>query len=279
MLKNSLILLDGSIRDNEALALLAPLMHHTAQTIPLLRFIPDSTEPASEELRFWEDDEQSFQIFERSCSNAHEVLKQATNIAAEKIVVIALEKQHLIDGAFATLVAQLLQHAQQPVILIGGKLQIADCRTILVVLDGTPESEEMLPLASELAYLNDARLVLMPPVRTRDETRYSNELVSRVANYLNWVAGSLRSTGLKATAIHLNGNAHLSIAARAERERADLILVAEHSATQDEVTTLLMASPTPVIVYGAKECCQYHRYLPPDVAEQMRARDLLPATS
>ena len=279
MLKNSIILLDSSTLVSEALPLLFPLMHHTPLTIHLLRFVPRSGEPAGEDLSFLQEQTPSLQIFERPCSTAREVLERAAKVEAESIVVVAHDRNNLSGGAFGTLVVQLMINAACPVILLGGRVSIDTCRTILIVLDGTPESERMLSLASELAYLNNARIVLIPPVTSnpmRDNSHYTNELLSQVANYLNWVAGSLRSSGLRADAIHTTGDSTASMLDHTERERVDLIMVAEHLASQDEGAGIIQSTEVPVIIYGAKKAGRYNRYRMPDVVQQLKARDMLP---
>ncbi|MFN8485041.1 MAG: universal stress protein [Anaerolineae bacterium] len=106
-------------------------------------------------------------------------------------------------------------------------------RTILVPLDGSPFSEQALPLATRLAQAVGARLVLMEATRCLGEPGpQTNSLQARMTEharqYLGLVADRLAATGLTVDLVVRNSAPEEAIPSAADDVNADLIAMATH---------------------------------------------------
>ena len=106
-------------------------------------------------------------------------------------------------------------------------------RTILVPLDGSPFSEQALPLATRLAQAVGARLILLEATRCMGEPGpQTNTLQARMTDharqYLGLIADRLAATGLAVDVAVRNAAPEEAIPTAADDLNADLIVMATH---------------------------------------------------
>jgi nucleotide-binding universal stress UspA family protein len=117
--------------------------------------------------------------------------------------------------------------------------------TILVPLDGSKRSEEILPYVEKLALGFDSKVVFLQVVQavfvygspqdyftTLTVEEANIETLKRESeNYLSSLQGEFREKGIQATFIVIEGPVVQMIINVAEREAADLIAMASHGRT------------------------------------------------
>jgi nucleotide-binding universal stress UspA family protein len=117
---------------------------------------------------------------------------------------------------------------------------------MLVCLDGSPLSEQIVPYALKQAQLSHCEVVLlhvisepfliMPgvpgapgyPVQTDSMVKQLGQDLENARKYLNHIALSFRKLGLKVTSITLEGSAGELIVKYASENKIDLIAIATH---------------------------------------------------
>jgi nucleotide-binding universal stress UspA family protein len=137
---------------------------------------------------------------------------------------------------------------------------------MLVCLDGSPLSEQIVPYALKQAQLSHCEVVLlhvisepfliMPgvpgapgyPVQTDSMVKQLGQDLENARKYLNHIALSFRKLGLKVTSITLEGPAGELIVKYANENKIDLIAIATHG--RSGITRAVMGS---VVDYVLKE--------------------------
>ncbi len=141
---------------------------------------------------------------------------------------------------------------------------------ILVPLDGSGQSESVLPFAQKIAEAEDSELVLVhatpEPVLTqagpaepkdnelKDQIRRRNERVAK--KYLDRLCTRIRTNGLRARSVVLGGgDVRRQLASSVDAQSADLLVVASHGHSGfadvpfgDVASFVLSRSPVPVLM-------------------------------
>lgn len=179
---------------------------------------------------------------------ARSIVDHAVEIGADLIVLTTHGHGGLRDLLFGSIAQQVLRRGSTPTLIVkpapGTPLEAYHVRTILVPLDGTPESESALRLADEIAGATGAELVLASVIPTLG-TATGDLAVSATfsptataamldlsqsdaARYLEGKAASLRREGVTVRTDVARGKTAAQLAAIADRNQVNLIILATH---------------------------------------------------
>lgn len=176
------------------------------------------------------------------------ILDHVEELAPDLIVMCTHGSGGLRDFLFGTIAQQVIARGDTPVLLIRPEERAGrrpfTCRRLLVPLDGNPEHEQGLPVAAGLARASGAGLALVFVVPTRgalsgqeaatgvllpSAMRAVLDLAQQdAAQYLLKRADALQATGLTVKAAICRGEPAAAIAAAAEAEGADVIVLGTH---------------------------------------------------
>jgi nucleotide-binding universal stress UspA family protein len=180
---------------------------------------------------------------------ARSIIEHVTELNADLIMLCAHGRGSLRDVLIGSIAQQVIQIGTTPVFFVrpgnaGDAEQPYQCRTILIPLDSTPNHEPALPIATEMAEQFGAKLQLLtvvPTAGTLSAERAATgmllpttmtavlELAQRGAvEYLENVSARLLAGGISVTALVARGDPPTAILNAAERESADLIVMATH---------------------------------------------------
>jgi len=243
--------------------------------MPIVRaFAPDVAV-----LHVFEDPEASFMPPERigtACAalrsaGVHLHLELREGIPAEEILRVAREKNvdliamstqgrsgvvRLIAGSVAE---DVLRQTEIPVLITRPETVIRDWKTIVVALDGSPRSEEVLPEASRLARTLGATVNVIQvalPVITggMGEATYWVPPEDPTP-YLRRIVATLEAQGVKATATALEGRAASEILGHLKATGASLLCMTTHGRSGlsrlivgSVAEEVLRKSPCPVLL-------------------------------
>jgi nucleotide-binding universal stress UspA family protein len=182
---------------------------------------------------------------------AQSIVGHAGELSPDLIVMCTHGRGGLRGFMFGRIAQQVVKFDRIPVLLIPPAITeippLFSCKRILVTLDGNPDHEEGLKVASSLAKLCEAELCLIMAVHTvstlsgeqaaaakmlPSATHVFLDLAEQDAkDYLqNHIAG-LQTEGLTAIADVRRGDPAKVIVITAEHMRADLIVLATHGKT------------------------------------------------
>ncbi|MCK5921559.1 MAG: universal stress protein, partial [Methylococcales bacterium] len=133
--------------------------------------------------------------------------------------------KRLLIGSIAT---QMLQACKTPLLLLrptgGWRSRGTGFRKLLVALDGSEFSEQVLPYVHSIAqHFGSEVLLLSVPVGS-SSTKYRVQ----IEQYLENIAAELRGVGLKVQPIVTGAEAARTIVNTSEAEQVDLIMLATH---------------------------------------------------
>jgi nucleotide-binding universal stress UspA family protein len=162
----------------------------------------------------------------------------------ELIVISSHARGGFARFSLGSVTDSLIRHTTVPVLVVKPAASYlnpqvrAEFRRIVVPLDGSQLSEQILPAVSALAKLEDAEITLInvlslhessAPRRSFRPIEWEETNLFSTQAYLSGIADGLRRSGITATSEVLIGEKPADeIAAYAARERADLIAIATH---------------------------------------------------
>lgn len=165
----------------------------------------------------------------------------ATSIGADLIVMSTHARGTLMRLWLGCVADKLVRHAPMPVLLVRPPERPLDLmseptiKQILVTLDGSTLSEQILARALELGALTEAEYTLLqvvepPPIESVGlEELGAEQLQERALRYLEGVAGHLRAEGLRVRADAVVGDSPAAaILEYARAHPADLIAMETH---------------------------------------------------
>lgn len=250
MLQNIVVPLDGSELSRSAVPHAIVLAQKSQAKIHLLHVLTENSELGDKDkaevyLRRMADDildaGNPVQIAVHTGDAAEEIGNYAISVGADMIVMATHGVSGLTTTSVGSVAERVMHDSDCPLLLVHGKLQSLVYRCILVLLDGTSVSEAMLPVAAEIALAYRAKLVLLQVIPASDGSkvagkngmtngsRFTSEKMSKSANYLNWLAGLLRVSGLNVEVRSTVGDAKNNIVDYIVKERPDLVFMATHT--------------------------------------------------
>lgn len=188
---------------------------------------------------------------EPASTSGEAVARAAVTFKADLVVwSSSTPTESLTDALNAGLITPVLMmtdasdwHSRQPGF---GKL--------LVGLDGSAESERILPLAASLAKRFDSRMTLLSVPEGSESEAY----LEKITRYLAGVEASLHDDGVKATSLVSGSGPAIALLETVETELPDLVVITTHGrgglAASRAVRlgsvaeTLLRKSPRPVLI-------------------------------
>lgn len=268
IIKNLLIPLDGSTLAEAVLPYTAQLAKKLNVEVTLLHIIetdaPDKihgqmhlTKPAQAEkyllsissLEIFKNVGVEFHVHEMSVNDVAKSISEHSKELKQDLVVLCTHgKSGIHELIFGTIAQQVISLGITPVLLIN-PLQIypaEGCRfeKFLIPLDGNPEHEHVLDYAVKLAKLCDAAIHLFAAIprfgTMSGEVTQANRLlpgttsrmmdmiVSDAEEYLIKLKEKLEQSGLKVTASYSRSDPSDAITEAAEKNNADLIILATH---------------------------------------------------
>ena len=179
---------------------------------------------------------------------AKSIVDHAVEMGADWIVLTTHGSGGLRDLLFGSIAQQVVRRCSIPTLVVRppatGPAEEYRCRSILVPLDGTSEAEVVLQIADEIAAATGARLTLASVVPTRETA--SGDLAvsatfsptataavldlaeSEAGRYLEDKANALREGGDLVRTSVSRGKTAQQLAAVAEQNQADLMIIATH---------------------------------------------------
>lgn len=164
---------------------------------------------------------------------ASRILSLARRQNADLIVMATRGRSGLVRGLLGSVTDRVVLASEVPVLVVrsenapGNVPAAAALGCVIVPLDGSELAETALPHACTLAEAFDGRIELM---RAVPEDPAGEERV--VAwQYLESVAGWLRTDGMRATTEVADGDPRAEIVARCEREDGSVVVMATRGAT------------------------------------------------
>ncbi|CAN5558268.1 hypothetical protein BH10ACI1_BH10ACI1_03140 [soil metagenome] len=159
---------------------------------------------------------------------ASEINRLAIENAAD-LIVISTRGKFDVGQIFSASVAQrLIEQMSVPVLLLrptdDWKSRYSEFKRIIVALDGSAESENVLPMVKTLADKFDGEVLLVSVPEGAESETYA----ATMQQYLDNIAAKLESP-ITRTRVLLGGSGPVrTILAVAKEERADLIVLATH---------------------------------------------------
>ena len=184
----------------------------------------------------------------RSGSIPEEIGRQATEIHAD-VIVMATHGRSQVDRLLGRNIATaVVRQTDLPVLLIrptdAWTSRTTALRKLLVCLDGSEGSEEVLPWAQLIARRFGSTTVLLTVPEAESE-------VSRLEHYLGSVADALRNTGLAVETQVTGSGAARTITSVAESAGCDLIMTATRGRGAPEDIDTEVGSVTDRVVQTA----------------------------
>lgn len=185
----------------------------------------------------------------RQADVARSINEHAVELDADLVILTTHGKGGLRDFLFGSIAQQVVRGGKTPTVTVrppdqGGATGKYTPKTILVPLDGTAEAEPALDYARDLARATGARIVLasvVPTVGTASgdvavSAAFSPNATAEVldlahqdlGNYLSTKGDELRREGFAVETILSRGRTAARLAAIAEEQAADLVILATH---------------------------------------------------
>jgi len=182
---------------------------------------------------------------------ARSIVEHVGELGPDLIVMCTHGRGGIRGFMFGRIAQQVAGLDRTPVLLVppiaGGVQPAFSCNRMLVTLDGNPEHEESLKVASSLAKNCGAELSLVMAVHTYSTLTGEQAATAKMLpsathalldlaeqdakKYLNSHIVSLQAVGVKATADVRRGDPVMVIIDAAEQTKADLIVLATHGKT------------------------------------------------
>jgi nucleotide-binding universal stress UspA family protein len=182
---------------------------------------------------------------------AQSIVEHVGELGPDLIVMCTHGRGGLRRWVFGRIAQQVVNRGTTPVLLIQPTFEEVvpplDCRRLLVALDGNPEHEEGIEVASALAMVCNAELRLVMVVHTfgtlAGEQAASAKMLPGATHalldmaehdaeeYLRRYVDQLKATGLDVSALVSRGEPAAAIVAAAEKEKVDMIVLATHGKT------------------------------------------------
>lgn len=183
----------------------------------------------------------------RQADVAQSVNDHAAELGVDVVVLTSHGRSGLRDFLVGSIAQQVVRGGKTPTLIVRPTADASEpyaVRTILVPLDGSPESESSLDYARQISGATGARLVLasvVPTVGTAsgdlavsasfspNATAAVLDLAHRdVGNYLEGKAEEVRATGPEVLTNLSRGRTAMRLAAVADEQKADLVILATH---------------------------------------------------
>jgi nucleotide-binding universal stress UspA family protein len=194
------------------------------------------------------------------------IVDHVGELGPDLIVMCAHGRGGLRGFMYGRIAQQVVERDVTPVLLIPpaatGATPIFSCNHMLVTLDGNPEHEEGLRIASSLAKNCGAELCLIMAVHTFNSLSGEQATTAKILpsatqalldfaeqdakEYLHSLITKLRAEGITATAYVLRGDPVSAIISAAEKTKAELIVLATHGKTV--MAAFWSGSATPNVV-------------------------------
>jgi nucleotide-binding universal stress UspA family protein len=254
MFNRILVPLDGSPQSAAALPLARTIAHVSSGTVELVRVVPSFSEATvrrdahvylsriGEELAAGNV---RVAVTVREGDPATEILAQAETAAADLIVMATHGRSGVARAVLGSVAQQVLSGSPIPMLLLrpGGK-RVAHVGTLLVPVDGSPESATALGVAVGLARQTSARVVLVQAVSSvlqyaldplggfsYVDPQWDEDALAAAKAYVEALAGRLRKAEFTVDGSVELGDPADVIARQAEGADADLIVMATHART------------------------------------------------
>jgi nucleotide-binding universal stress UspA family protein len=179
---------------------------------------------------------------------AASIVQHAGELVNDLVVLAAHGSGGLRDVVMGSIAAQVVGRGSFPVLLIRPEAGVAEAafepRVLLVPLDGTPDSEQAVPLAEVVARAFDAEIRLLRIVPTTSSLRSEQAAVATILpgatraaldaeetvaeEYLRGLTAGLQERGVAAAALVIRGDPRALIADVARAEGADLVVLTTH---------------------------------------------------
>lgn len=217
MYRTILVPLDGSPLAEQALPLARALAHASEARVILLRAVQPPLVPSAE-AAYAGEPERSLREAEaylgRVVERLHErgivetaafpgdpaeaVVQEARLRKADLVVMATHARSGLDRFVHGSVAGAVLARSSVPVLLVRAaeayhRAPTPERRTLLVPLDGSPFSEEALPVAAEAAQELQAEIVLMQCIAPPEHARVAED--GRIVSYLDQQVETLRAQG------------------------------------------------------------------------------------
>jgi len=182
---------------------------------------------------------------------ARSIVEHVGELGPDLIVMCTHGRGGIRGFMFGRIAQQVVGLDRTPVLLVPpaatGAPPAFSCNRMLVTLDGTPDHEEGLTVASSLAKICGAELCLVMAVHRFNTLSGEQAATAKILpsathalldlaeqdakEYLNRHIASLQAEGVMATAVVRRGDPAMVIIDTAEQRKADLIVLATHGKT------------------------------------------------
>lgn len=185
----------------------------------------------------------------RQADVAKSIGEHAVELGVDVVILTTHGHGGIRDFLFGSIAQQVVRLGTTPTLTVrppdsGDPTTAYRCRTILVPLDGSPDSEPALEYARDLARATGAKLILasvVPTVGTATgdlavSAAFSPNATAAVldlalqdaGSYLEGQARALREAGLEVETNVSRGRTSLRLATVADERRPDLVILATH---------------------------------------------------
>ena len=182
----------------------------------------------------------------RSGDVVQEILNQVDEEEGAAIVMATRGHGGVVRAVLGSVASELLARSPVPIVLVGADGRPAGTlQTLLVPLDGSPESATALSTATALAQLTGANIVVLrvvtptPAWVTQEVALYDTALYAdpssdtdalvEARSYVADMAAGIRQQGVSAEGIASVGDAPRTITQTAQGVKADLIVMRTHA--------------------------------------------------
>lgn len=154
---------------------------------------------------------------------AQEIMDYAVEVQANVIVMTTHGRSGVGRLAMGSVAEEVVREASCPVLLLRQETAAPVYFRILVPLDGTPGSEAILPVVSDIARLYESEIILVHATKTAPVTG------EPVEEYLARVAESIRDMGIHTSILFEEGEAQAVILDAIREFQPDLIAMTTHA--------------------------------------------------
>jgi nucleotide-binding universal stress UspA family protein len=179
---------------------------------------------------------------------ANSIVSHAAELGCDLVILATHGSGGLRDVIVGSIALQVLGRGTTPVLLLRPQFAAADrpflVHRLLVPLDGTPDSERVLPMAEAVARAWQAEVVLVRVVPTRGSLAGEQAAVAamlpsataaaleiecdRAREYLSLLLEHLRAQGVAVSAELLRGDPVAMVSETVRRQSADFVAMATH---------------------------------------------------
>lgn len=183
----------------------------------------------------------------------HAPLARTLRVGDESVLIVAPSEDVHIDGVGPTIL-ELLRGGGVPILVVPPEVGLLPIRRMLVTMDGSPFSEEILGPALDLARSTGARVSLLEVVTRRGGLRQLLRPGERSAEAAERFLREVRSRipeamGSVDVRVVEEGNAAAGIVKESRREDIDLVAMATHG--RGGLRRLMLGSVAESVVRGA----------------------------